>query len=97
MTLQVIPIESIPDQTFSIELNGQECQIRIYLRYQYMYMDLAVDDKIIFQGQICLNRVNMIQFPYHGFVGKLQFVDTQSNEDPYYTRFGERWILTYVQ
>lgn len=97
MTIQIIPLDTIPDQTFVIDLNGQDCQIHLYLRYRYMYMDLMKDDEILFQGQICLNNINMIRLPYLKFDGQLRFVDTQGSDDPYYTGFGERWFLVYVQ
>ena len=28
---------------------------------------------------------------------QVKFVDTQGGDDPYYTGFGERWFLVYVQ
>lgn len=97
MDITLIPIQAIPDQTFFIELGGQECEIHIYLRYGYMYMDLTVDDEKVFEGQICLNNTNIVQYNYMKFNGNLRFLDTQGADDPYYSGFGERWVLAYVQ
>lgn len=97
MEILLIPIQNIPDQEFVVDLNGKECSMRIYLRYNYMYLDLTVDDKVLFKGQICLNNVDLIQYNHMDFDGNLRFIDTQGNEDPYYTGFGERWYLAYVQ
>lgn len=97
MELYTIPLQSVPDQTFSVELGGQDCEIHIYLRYSFLYMDLTVDDEIVFQGQICLNNVNMIQYNHEKFNGEIRFVDTQGTDDPYYTELNERWYLVYVQ
>ena len=97
MPVSIIPVQDVPNQRFNIELDGQECEIHIYLRYRYMYMDLIVDDKVLFQGQICLNNVDLVQYNHLGFKGQLKFVDTQGNDDPYYSGFGERWFLAYVQ
>lgn len=97
MSVFIIPVQDIANQLFSIDLGGQECDIHIYLRYRYMYMDLTMDGKILFQGQICLNNVDLIQYKHFGFNGQLKFVDTQGNDDPYYSGFGERWFLAYVQ
>ena len=97
MDILTIPIQQIPDQVFYVTLGEQECEIHLYLRFRYMYMDLIVDDKTLFQGKICLNGVNMVEHEYLGFKGQLKFVDTQGFDDPYYTGFDERWFLTYVQ
>lgn len=97
MDIVLIPIQAIPDQTFYIELGGQDCEIRVYLRYGYMYMNLKVDEKDIINGQICLNNTDILQYNHLNFKGNLRFVDTQGDEDPYYSEFGERWVLAYVQ
>ena len=97
MEISIIPLQAIPNQTFTVYLNDKECEIHVYLRYTHMYMDLTVEDKVIFQGMICLNNVDLIQFPNLGVTGNFKFIDTQGNEDPYYSGFNERWFLTYVQ
>lgn len=97
MEASIIPIEQLPNQTFWVDLNNQSCKIHVYERYGYMYLDLAVDDNIILQGQICLNNVDLIQYTHLKFDGQLKFIDTQGSEDPYYTGFNERYALVYVQ
>ena len=97
MASYLIPLQNLPDQTFFIELGGKDCEIHIYLRHRYMYMDLKVEDKQIFQGIICLNGVNLNQYEHLGFKGELKFIDTQGEEDPYYTGFEDRWELVYAQ
>lgn len=97
MDISLIPIQAIPDQTFVVELNDKDCEIHIYLRYRYMYMDVKVEDEVIVQGQICLNNTNIIQYSHLNFKGNLRFIDTQGNDDPYYSSFGERFALAYVQ
>lgn len=97
MIVSIIPIQKLPDQEFLINLDGQECLIHIYLRYTNVYMDLTKDDEVLFQGRICLNNVNVIDYQHLGFKGELKFIDTQGYDDPYYNGFGERWFLAYVQ
>lgn len=97
MDISLIPIQAIPDQTFVVELNDKDCEIHLYLRYRYMYMDLKVDDEVIIQGQICLNNVNILQYNHLNFKGNFKFIDTQGTDDPYYSSFGERFVLAYVQ
>ena len=97
MTVRIVPIQNIPDQEFYIALDGVDYKIHIYTRYRNMYMDLSREDKVLFNGRICLNDVDMVQFAYLKFNGQLKFIDTQGVDDPYYAGFGERWFLTYVQ
>jgi len=97
MAVETIPVQQIPDQEFEITLGGQECKIRIFQRFRYCYMDLIVDDKTLFQGRICLNNVDLVKESYFNFNGELKFIDTQGENDPYYTGFNERWYLVYVQ
>lgn len=97
MSISIIPVQKLPDQEFLINLDGQECLIHIYLRYTNMYMDLIKDNEILFQGKICLNNVDVIQYTHLNFEGELKFVDTQGMDDPYYEGFNERWFLAYVQ
>ena len=97
MDILLIPLQSIPDQTFVVELGNKECEIHIYVRYRYMYMDLKVEDEYVIQGQICLNNTNIIQYNHINFDGNLRFIDTQGVDDPYYSGFGERFALAYVR
>lgn len=59
-------------------------------------MNLAVDGKVCFNGLICYNNQDVVQFSRFGFKGQLKFIDTQGNESPNYTGYGERWFLVYV-
>ena len=61
MAVSIIPVQNIPDQRFNIELDGQDCEIHLYLRYKYMYIDLTVGDEVLFNGQICLNNTDLMQ------------------------------------
>ena len=96
MDILIIPIQKIPNQSFFIDLNNQECEIHIYERYGSTYLDLKVNDKVLMQGQICLNNVDIIQYNHLDFNGNLRFIDTQGAEDPYYTGFNERYAFAYV-
>lgn len=97
MKVSIIPLEQLPNQTFWIDLDNQDCKIHIYTRYDYTYIDLSIDDKPLIDGQICLNNTDIVQFTHLNFKGQLRFVDTQGDDDPYFTGFGERFVLAYVQ
>ena len=48
-----IPLEQIPNQEFEIILNNQDCTIHLFLRGDYLYLDLMLDNESVFYGAIC--------------------------------------------
>lgn len=95
MTIQIIPITNVPYQTFTIQLNNQNCAISIYQLTTGLFFDLAVDNNSIVNAMICLNLVGLIREAYLGFNGQLAFVDTQGTNDPEYSGLGTRYQLVY--
>lgn len=95
MTQYVIPLAQLPNQTFNIDLNGQQCVFDFITRGVFMYMNLTVDGEVVVNGQICLNNTNLIQYKHLNFTGKLYFTDTQGDLDPLYYGLNDRWLLIY--
>lgn len=95
MTQYIIPIDPKPNQTFDIDLNGQECRFEFITRGVYMFMNMTLNRKNILNGVICLNGVDLIQYDDFGFVGRLYFKDTQGKLDPLYYGLNDRWLLIY--
>jgi hypothetical protein len=93
----IIPVQALPNQKFNVDLDGQNCEIEILMRGLSLYMNLSIDDKVIQNGMICLNNVDIIQYNHLPFKGRMFFQDTQGNLDPLYYGLGDRWILNYVQ
>lgn len=93
----IIPIEAIPNQKFIVVLGEKECRIELLSRGLNIFMNLTVEDKVIFQGLICLNGVNLLSQDYYPIKGSLYFEDTQGKLDPLYFGLGSRWVLNYVQ
>jgi len=91
----IIPTEPNPGYTFRTRLNDQDVGLRIYQKSTGLYIDVILDTVAIVTGVLCRNRVITIRQEYLGFEGDLVFVDTQGNEDPYYTGLGERFKLVY--
>ena len=95
--MQKIPVEAIPNQTFNITLNEQNCTIHLYQRGDYLYMDLSVDGEVIRQGMICLVDISLLQYTVQGFSGYLYFADMRGmGGTPVYTELGSRYILFYA-
>lgn len=95
MTTVYVPLEQIPSQKFSINLNGQYCTLKIYQKDEDVFCDMYVDEIVIWTGIKCLNLVEIKPSNYMGFTGTLYFEDLNGNENPLYTGFGDRWVLVY--
>jgi hypothetical protein len=93
--MQIIPVQAIAAQNFSVTLNGQDCLINIYQKSTGMYFDLTLNGTLIVSTFICLDRVFLVRYPYLGFIGNLSFVDTQGTNDPQYQGLGTRYIFVY--
>lgn len=95
--MRFIPLQAKPNQTLSVVLNQQNCQITLRWLLDGLYLDLAINDKIIILGAGCRDRNRLVRHVYLGFQGELSFVDLQGKEDPQYTGLGSRWMLVYVE
>lgn len=96
MAVDNVLLAPIPRQSFSIELGGQPCTIRLVSILTWTYLDMTIDDVYVMRGAICLDRAPVKQYRTIPFVGNLFFVDTQGRDDPYYTGFETRFKLFYV-
>lgn len=95
--MQVIPLQSIPNQRFNIVLNDQNCTLHLYQRGDYMFLDLSVDNVVIRQGMICLVNINLLNYPVNGFSGYLFFADnSDAGGTPVYDQLGSRYTLFYM-
>lgn len=95
MTIQILPIVSVPYQTFTIQLNNQNCAINLYQLTTGLFFDLVLNDNSIVNSMICLNLVGLVREEYLGFIGQLAFIDTQGTSDPEYSQLGSRYKLVY--
>lgn len=93
----IVPLQPLPNQTFTIQLAGQSCQIDIYQTSFGLFMDLYRDNQQVIVGVICQNRNRIVRDLYLGFAGDFWFVDQQGNEDPDFTGLGTRFLLEYIE
>jgi hypothetical protein len=91
----IIPINPYANQDLTVMLGGQKCQITIKQKSTGVFIDVTVNNVLMIQGQICIDRVPVLFNDYRGFIGAMQFEDTQGKADPVYTSFGSRWQLAY--
>lgn len=96
MTLQIVPLQVVPSQIVSANLGNQNCQLRVYQRDAYLFMDVYVNNALIIGGVICQNRNRIVRSAYLGFAGDFIFYDTEGTSDPVYTGLGSRFQLMYI-
>lgn len=90
-----IPLEQIPNQEFEIILNNQDCTIHLFLRGDYLYLDLMLDNEPVFYGAICYDRTKIL--PVNSiFKGNFIFIDNLGRHKPEYTKLNERYELYYL-
>ncbi len=90
-----IPLEQIPNQEFEIILNNQSCTIHLFLRGDYLYLDLMLDNEPVFYGAICYDRTKIL--PVNSiFKGNFIFIDNLSSSNPEYTKLNDRYKLYYL-
>lgn len=91
---------SLPENTPNFEITtviaDENLRIKIRSLNSKTYMDLTVNNNVIFQGLRCDANIDMTEsFKYKGVKGNLVF-DTESAADVYYTGFGSDYKLYYI-
>ena len=94
----VIPLQPVPSQTVSVNLNNQACTINVYQKAFGMFCDLLVNDTLIIGGVISHIGKKIVRTSYLGFSGDLVWFDLVSPPAvaPDYTGIGSRWPLYYL-
>ncbi len=95
--MKIVPLSSVPSQTLNVILSGQNCTLTVFQKSTGVFVDVSVNNAPIVQGVIGLDRVKIVRYAYHGFIGDLAFIDTQGTSDPDYTGFGTRFFLMYLE
>ena len=93
--MQTIPLQAQPNQTLSVSLAGQNCQIALTTRGGLLYADVAVSGTDLVRSKLCRDTVPLLS-DYSGFVGNLVFIDQLGNDDPVYTGFPGRFLFCYL-
>ncbi len=102
--MQIIPIQDVYSQTFTIQLGGQNTQINLYQKNcDQLYCDVFVNNVAVITGVICRNMVRIVRNTYLGFVGDLMFIDQQgtftppsTGIDPSSPGLGTRFLFCYL-
>ena len=96
VSLSIIHLRPVPAQEAQVILGGQNCLIRVYHKSTGMFFDLLVNGEPIVLGRICQDRNRLVRYARLPFSGDLFFVDSQGEDDPFYTGLGDRFNLFYA-
>jgi hypothetical protein len=94
--MKIIPLQPVANQSVTVSLSDQVCQIDVYKTIGGIFLDLYVSNVLIIGGVVCESFNRIVREAYLGFVGDLAFMDTQGADDPEYTGLGSRWVLAYL-
>lgn len=95
--MKIVPLVAVASQTLTVQLGGQPCRINVYQKSTGLYVDLYVSDQLIIGGVLALDRNRIVRSAYLGFLGDLEFADTQGREDPVSTGLGSRFLFCYIE
>ena len=100
-----IPIQAIPNQTFNVVLNQQNCTINIWscgydviTNVPKSYLDLFVDNNAVYLGRkLTLTPVVPYKYLHSQFIGNLILLNNDGNTElnPNYNLFGISQSLIY--
>jgi len=94
----VVPIRPVPNQTLTVQLANQNCQLNVRQSLYGLFMDVYVNDTLIIGGVLCENLNRIVRNAYLGFIGDFVFYDiTQFDADPEYVNLGTRYFLVYLE
>lgn len=94
--MNIVPIDAVASQRFTISLANQACQIELYQKVDGLFMNLFVNDVLVIGGVICENQNRIVRDRYLGFSGDFFFNDSQGSDDPVYTGLGSRFRLIFI-
>ena len=95
--MQTLPLKSVPSQTFTTTLAGQQTTIDLYMLGDgNLYMDVDLNNSPVVAGVLLCNNVKIVRNTYLGFIGDFVITDTQGSSDPTYDGLGTRYQLVYL-
>lgn len=97
--MQIIPLRPTPNQTVTVSLGGQACQIDVYQKATGLFLNFWLNNQSAptLAGVLCLDRVRLIRDAYFEFSGDIAFVDQQGTSNPVYSGLGSQYLLYYLE
>ena len=93
--MELINIDAIPSQQFTVPLGGNNYDIKIYSIEGHMSYDLSVNAVNIIQGFKIVNDIPLLPYPHQEINGNL-LLSLSIDEIPNYELFGTSQFLYYL-
>lgn len=90
-----IEIEQVASQDVATVVNGQACGISLREIEGRQYFGLTLNGVRLCENVLIQHNSNLVCMPYSALVGDFIAIDTQGEEPPLYTGWGDRWVLLY--
>lgn len=93
--MRIIDLDAVPNQSFSVTLNGDRWDFVIKQAKECMFADVTLNDTVILSGQRLVAGTPVI--PYEHLQGRGNFIIlTENDELPDWQRFGMDQIMVYA-
>ena len=97
MSLYEIPLKQMPNFSFSTVINEENLLISLRYINDNTYVDLTVNNKIIFQGLRADANISLTEnYKYKGILGDLIFICPQDDKVVYNNFNTEKCKLFYI-
>lgn len=93
--MRVVPLEQLPNQSLSINVDGNRWDLRIKVATNSMVIDISLNDQVIILGQRITVGWPVIPYDYLATEGNFIFL-TENEEMPDWNMFGITQQLLYV-
>lgn len=93
---QVVPLESLPNQSLSIQLEENRYDLRFRDLGGMMSVDISINDEVILQGSRVTGAAPLIPYKYLEQGGGNFLFVTELGDIPYWDQFGVTQSLLYV-
>ena len=93
--MQLITIDRIPSQQFTITLGEINYIIKLYSIDGHMAYDINVDGRAVISGFKMVNDIPLLAYPHQEVNGNI-LLQVPEDEIPDYTRFGLSQFLYYL-
>ena len=90
--MYTIPLQPVPNQSFSVVLDDQNCRINIRQMGSALFLSLTADDVEVCKTHICQNREQIPAWNTNLFKGKLVFADQDGKNHPEYSYFMDAYL-----
>ena len=90
-----VPIQSIPNQSLSIQLDNNLYDLNIKECNGIMSVDIILNNSVILYGQRAVPGFPIIPYTYLQETGNFIFI-TANDDYPYYSQFGTSQYLIYA-